>query len=313
MNMRYDERIIEWLLESDPSIRWQVMQDILGASQEDVARERKRIAKEGWGAKLLSYQDSSGRWAGQLYDHKWVSTTYTLVLLRRMGLEQTNAQAQKACKELLDGGFQKSGGINYAKSVEDCDNGVTGMILALLAYFGYQDTRFHAIVEYLLRHQMPDGRWYPAPHIRQIRYSLDCTILILEGLREYEKQYPQEAAQVIESQKKGREFLLCRKLYKAEDSGEIIDKKMTMFSFPPRWHYDILMALDYFQACNAERDKRLHDAMELLRKKRRKEGTWNLQNRHPGKTFFEMEQPGKPGRWNTLRALRVLKWWDKQA
>jgi hypothetical protein len=310
MRRKINEEIIEWLLEGDPSIRWQVMRDIIGSSKEAVAKERARIAREGWGAKLLSYQGPSGRWAGQLYHHKWVSTTYTLILLRRMGLEQDNTKAHKACKELLDGGFRENGGITYAKSAEDIDNGVAGMVLSLLAYFGYPDERIHSIVEYLLTQQMPDGRWDPTPSIRQIRYSLDCTILILEGLREYEKRYPQDTTQVIESQKRGQEFLLRHKLYRFEDTGEIIYKKMTLFSFPPRWHYDVLMALDYFQECGAERDERLSDAIELLRKKRRKDGTWSLQNRHPGRTFFEMEEAGKPSRWNTLRALRVIHWWE---
>jgi hypothetical protein len=136
-------------------------------------------------------------------------------------------------------------------------------------------------------------------------------MIVLEGLREYEKQYPDRAESVYEAQRSGREYLLGYKLYKSKTAGGALDNKMMRFSFPPRWHYDVLVALDYMQECNADRDERLNDAIELVRKKRRKDGLWTLQNRHPRKTFFEMETPGKPSKWNTLRALRVLKWWER--
>ncbi|HEX7556411.1 MAG TPA: hypothetical protein VF338_07285, partial [Leptolinea sp.] len=154
------------------------------------------------------------------------------------------------------------------------------------------------------------GRWEPVTGNLEIRYAFDATILILEGLREYEKQYPQQSECVIEMQKRGRDFLLSHKLYKLTSKNEIIHTGMTLFSFPPRWHYDVLVGLNYFQDCNAEKDDRLEDAINLLESKRNPGGTWNLQNRHPGKTFFEMEEVGKPSRWNTLRALRVLRWWE---
>jgi hypothetical protein len=307
-----NEKVVEWLLDGDPSIRWQVMRDIVGADKEIVARERQKIATEGWGAKLLSYQDNSGRWGGQLYNNKWLSTTYSLLLLRQMGLEPGNHQAHLACKELLEGGFRANGGISYAKTIDSIDNGVTGMILSVLAYFGYPDNRVHDIVEYLIGQQMPDGQWEPVagrPDM-QTKYVFDGTLLILEGLREYEKQYSKQARRVAEAQRRGREFLLCYKLYRVGHTEEVIDKKMRLFSFPPRWHYDVLVALDYFQDCQTEKDERLRDAIDLLRAKRNQDGSWNLENRHAGKVFFEMEEVGKPSRWNTLRALRVLKWWE---
>jgi len=184
------------------------------------------------------------------------------------------------------------------------------MILSLLAYFGYPDNRVHAIVEYLLSQQMQDGRWEPEPDNQHTKYTFDTTILILEGLWAYEKQYPIQTKRVAEVQERGREFLLSHKLYKLGQAGEIIDQKMTLFSFPPRWHYDVLVALDYFQGCKVERDERLNDAINLLRAKQGRDGKWNLQNRHAGKIFFEIEEVGKPSRWNALRALRVLKWWE---
>lgn len=304
------DQVVQWLLDSDPSIRWQVMRDLQGAGEEELARERRKVAAEGWGARLLSYQDASGRWGGQLYGNKWLSTTYTLLLLRQMGLESHNPQAQRACKELLEGGFQKTGGVGYSKSADRVDNGVTGMILTLMAYFGYPDERIHRIAAYLLDQQQPNGSWEPVPGNNEIRYTFDATLLILEGLLEYERRYSKQSAQVKEAQRKGREFLLRHRLFKSIQSAENIHRNMTLFSFPPRWHYDVLAALDYFQDCRAGKDERLRDAIDLLKEKCNPDGRWNLQNRHAGKTFFEMEDVGQPSKWNTLRALRILKWHD---
>ena len=302
--------VIQWLLDGDPSIRWQVMRDLLGMDEIAVEEERRKVESVGWGARLLSHQDTSGRWGGQLYSGKWVSTTYTLLLLRQMGLEPSNLQAQRGCRELLEGGFRSQGGISFARTVDVIDNGVTGMVLSLLAYFGYPDERLDVMAEYLINQQLSDGRWEPVPDNQQIRYAFDTTILILEGLHEYERKQPHCTSQVIEAQRKGREFLQKHKIFKSIPEDVELDKQITQFSFPPRWHYDVLVALDYFQACQAEKDERLREAITLLIEKHNPDATWDLQNRHAGKTFFEMEQAGKPSRWNTLRALRVLKWWN---
>jgi hypothetical protein len=303
--------IIQWLLDSDPSIRWQVLCDLLNANEGNVSVERQRVASEGWGACLLGQQDESGRWGGQLYSNKWLSTTYTLQLLCQMGLEQSNQQAHRGCHELIDSGFKPCGGISYAKTVDVIDNGVTGMILRILAYFRYPDERLDAIVTYLLDQQRTDGRWEPVPNNENIRYTIDTTLLILVGLLEYEQMHPHCDNAVIEAQKRGREYLLQHHIYKSLQTGTALDDKITLLSFPPRWHYDILAALDYFQSCQEIRDERLVDAINILQGKCNADGTWDLQNRHAGKTFFEMEQVGKPSRWNTLRSLRVLKWYSK--
>jgi hypothetical protein len=305
-----EQEIIRWLLEGDPAIRWQVMRDLLGEGEAAVVQERMRIASQGWGADLLSHQDPSGRWAGQLYNQKWISTTYTMQLLRRMGLDPDNPRAQKACQQLLEGGYKENGAISFAKTVSTIDLGVAGLVLSVLAYCGYPDPRVHTNVEFLLDQQLTDGSWLPEPDLVRLQYIFAATILILEGLCEYEKRYPGSATQVIDAQARGREFLLQHHIYKSRDKHDIVDPKFTRFSFPPRWHYDVLVALDYFQDCDADKDERLNDAIELVKSKRKKDGRWNLQNRHPGKTYFEMEEVGQPSRWNTLRALRVLKWWD---
>ncbi|MCR4316089.1 MAG: hypothetical protein NUW37_07060 [Planctomycetes bacterium] len=303
------ENVIDWLLEGDPSIRYQVLRDIVIADKRTIEAERNKIAHAGWGAKLLSFQDGCGTWARQLYDHKWISTTYTLLLLMRMGLPPGNAQAHEACRELLDGGYREGGGICFAKTVDTVDNGVTAMVLAMLSQFGYPDPRVHEIADYLCKEQSPDGRWFPSGVGVKFRYHFDNTLLVLEGLREYEKRHPRESKRSKAAQSYGRDFLLRHHLFIIPETGAPIDKKFTLISFPRRWFYDVLGALDYFRESGAKKDPRLAEAIEVLRKKRNRDGTWNLQNPHPGKVWFEMEKPGKPSRWNTLRAMRVLKWW----
>lgn len=306
-----EQAVIKWLLEGDPAIRWQVKRDLLGENEAEVLQERQRVANQGWGADLLAQQDASGRWAGQLYNHKWISTTYTLQLLRRMGLDPENAQAHRGCQQLMEGGYQEGGAISFSKTVSRIDLGVCALTLSILAYFGCPDQRLHTMAEFLLDQQELDGSWIPEPGLERLQYIFAGTLLILDALREYQSQYRKLPARISAAQVKGREYLMEHHLYKTRDTGETIDQKLTRFSFPPRWHYDVLTALDYFQACRAERDDRLIGAIDLLNSKRRVNGTWKLQNRHPGKTFFEMEEVGRPSRWNTLRALRVLNWWQR--
>ena len=307
--MKTEEEVIQWFLEGDPAVRWQMLRDLTDADEIMIARERAKIDKEGWGAKLLAYQEDSGLWADGLYSPKWTSTTYTMLLLRRLGLDPRNAQAQKGCQVLLDGGFCHDGGINYVRSIKHSETCITGMVLSILAYFGYQDDRVETIVEHLLDQQMPDGGWNCQSYKGATHSSFHTTINVLEGLREYEKQHPEHAQNLIKSQQRGREFLLVHKLFRSHRTGEIVDPRMTRFSFPPRWRYDIMRSLDYFRDCQAPRDDRCRDAVKLVKKKQRKDGLWQLQSRHSGKTFFELEQPGEPSRWNTLRALRILRWW----
>ena len=303
--------IIEWLLQGDPSIRWQTLRDLTDANEEAVQTERQKIATEGWGARLLALQEDSGMWGGGVYTPKWKSTTYTMLLLRRLGLDPKNAQTQKGCQLLLEKGFYRDGGINYFRSLKHSETCVTGMILSILAYFGYQDERVDILVEHLLAQQMPDGGWNCQSYKGATHSSFHTTIIVLEGLWEFEKRTDFKLKELTQSQRRGCEFLLAHRLYRSHQTGEIVDPRMTRFSFPPRWRYDILRALDYFQAIKLPYNDRMSDALEIVRKKQQQDGTWVLQNRHSGKTFFEMERVGKPSRWNTLRALRVLCWFER--
>jgi hypothetical protein len=315
----HTDETIAWLLAGDPSIRWQTLRDLLGNAATEVERERSRITHEGWGASLLGRQDSEGTWArgaspdSGLYNPKWTSTTYTMLLLRDFGLAASNARAQRACVLLLDRGLQPDGGINYgaaAKSHQAGETCITGMVLSIVSYFEVADPRVDTIAAHLLDAQMPDGGW----NCRRLRgathASVHTTISVLEGLRNYERR-GRKASAVRAAQRRGRDFLLVHRLFRSHRTGGIIRPEFLKFSFPPRWHYDLLRGLDYFQSVGAQRDERLTDAIAVLRQRRGTDGRWKLENRHKGKTYFEMERVGRPSRWNTLRALRVLAWWGE--
>jgi hypothetical protein len=320
---RNGDTVSHWLLDGDPAIRWQTLRDVIGAADRTVERERQKVAREGWGARLLAKQDDEGRWAGGLsadsglYSPKWISTTYTMLLLRDLGLPAANRQARRACTLLLDRGLQRDGGINYGWTAgitrlpsETC---ITGMVLSILSYFAYEDDRLDTIANHLLEQQMPDGGWNCRRRFGATHSSVHTTILALEGLRLYELQRGRKVQAVRTAQRRGREFLLMHRLFRSDRTGEVIKPVFIRFAFPPRWHYDILRALDHFQAIDALRDERLAEAIEIVRSTRRGDGRWTLQNNWKGKTYFELERLGAPSRWNTLRALRVLKWWERKA
>src|SRR5207248_2035163 len=256
------DRVIRWLLDGDPAIRWQVLRDLVETAERTVDRERRRVAHDGWGARLLDRQDPEGTWAGGqssdggLYSPKWISTTYTMLLLRDFGLPVNNRQARAACMLLLDRGLQRDGGINYGwwGVSETC---ITGMVLSILTYFACDDDRLDTIADHLLEQQMPDGGWNCRRRFGATHASVHTTINALEGLRHYELHRGRKVRAVQAAQRRGREFLLVHRLFRSHRTGEIIKPIFTRFSFPPRWHYDILRALDYFQATNVPRDERL--------------------------------------------------------
>jgi hypothetical protein len=312
------DRVPQWLLDGDPAIQWQVLRDLVGSAEVTVERARRKLARQGWGARLLALQDPEGTWAGGLssdgglYSPKWTSTTYTMLLLRDFGLPATNRKVRKACKLLLDEGLQRDGGINYgvwAKWRGQSETCITGMILSILSYFEHDDDRLDTLAEHLLDQQMPDGGWNCRRSSGATHASVHTTISVLEGLRHYELHRKRKLRAVRVAQQRGREFLLVHRLFRSHRTGEIIKPIFLRFSFPPRWHFDILRALDYFQAVKAPRDERLAEAIDIVRNKQGEDGSWPLENSYRGKTYFELERLGAPSRWNTLRAMRVLKWW----
>lgn len=317
-----DESILNWLMEGDPAIRWQVLRDLIGADVRDIEAERQKVAVSGWGTQLLALQEPSGRWGGGIYSPKWISTHYTLFTLRQLGLPPDDPQAKKACQLLLESGFYKDGGINYfQKSYKYSETCITGMLLNMLAYFHFKDERLEHIVAHLIRQQMEDGGWNCESYRGASHSSFHTTMSVLEGLEAYQMLGEEGMgvqgldAAITEAKERGREFLLAHRLFRSHRTGEVFDERMLRFPFPPRWRYDVLRALDYFQALGNGRqgngrDKSMVEAIEVIRKKRMPDGRWPAHAGMSGRIYFEMEQAGQPGRWSTLRALRVLRWWE---
>lgn len=308
---------LQWLLEGDPAIRWQALRDLRGAAERTVRREQRRVAAEGWGARLLELQDRDGRWAGGIYTPKWTSTTYTMLLLRALGVEPRHPRALRACQVLLDTGFWQDGGINFcARRYPRSETCISSMVLAVLGWFQYEDPRVDRLADHVMEQQMADGGWncQAMPGYSGATHgSFHTTISALEGLLEYQRFRPERAGAACRAQARGREFLLAHRLFRSHRTGQTVKPNMTRLSFPPHWHYDVLRGLDYFRACGAAGDERLSDAVALLEKKRTAEGRWLLENTYQGKTFFPLETKGRPSRWNSLRALRVLRWVNCQS
>ncbi|MGH9362751.1 MAG: hypothetical protein ACRD2T_12625, partial [Thermoanaerobaculia bacterium] len=255
-----DAAVRTWLLAGDPAIRWQVLRDLDGAGAEVVERERAKVAREGWGRRLLARQDREGTWAKGLYTPKWKSTTYTLLLLRDLGLAAGDPQARRGCTLLLDEGLQRDGGINYdwGGRGETC---ITGMVLSILCHFAHDDDRLDTLAAHLLARQMPDGGWNCQRPYGATHSSVHTTISVLEGLRLYELHRRRKVRAVRAAQRRGREFLLAHRLFRSHRTGEVIKPVFLRFAFPPRWHYDVLRGLDHFQAVGAARDERLADGI----------------------------------------------------
>jgi hypothetical protein len=293
----------DWLLDSDPSIRWQVMRHLLDEPADVVAAERARVATEGWGKRLLDLQTDDGQWGGGDYSPKWTSTTYTLLLLRHLGIDPATPQAQRAVERVRESivlGAAKWPFFAYRG--ETC---ITGMMLSLAAYFDEVDD---TVIDWLLDEQLGDGGWNCQTVHGSTRSSFNTTISVLEGLLEYERG--DGGAGVAEARRRGEEYLLERRLMRSLSSREVIDQRWTLFSFPPRWHYDVLRGLEHLAEAGGPPDERCEEAIALVEAKRRRDGRWPLQNHHRGREHFSMEEgSGKPSRWNTLRALRVLRWY----
>ncbi len=306
-----DASVRAWLLDADPAIRWQVLRDIEGAPAADVEAERDRVASSGWGADLLARQSADGLWGGGIYSPKWTSTTYTLLLLRSFGLRPRHPAAVLGCRRLVDAGLYHDGGINFFGNRKCSEACVTGFVLSLLASFETQPDAAEQLVDYLLREQMPDGGWNCLRHEGATHSSFHTSINVLEGLRDYARCGGPSTRRVVDAEARGREFFLAHRLYRSHQTGEVVRPEFTRFSFPPRWHHDVMRTLDCFRAAEARFDPRLEDPMGLLLSRCDATGRWKLQNDYAGQVHFRMEQVGQPSRWNTLRGWRIAAWWRR--
>lgn len=300
--------VVDWLLDSDPSIRWQTMRDLVGETGAIVARERSRVATEGWGARLLDLQAPDGHWGGGAFvARKWVSTKDTLQLLRDLGVDPASERMRSAVALVRDRctwGQEWNHSPFFEGEVEPCIN---GRVLAIGAYFGEASDR---LLDRLLSEQLSDGGWNcDAPP--STRSSFNSTICVLEGLLEYEHRKGPRA-DIATARLHGQEYLLERRLFRSKTTGQVIKDAWTQISFPTRWHYDVLWGLDYMRRAGVKPDARTEEAIDLVAKKRDASGRWPLENTHPGPTHFDLEgRDGEPSRWNTLRAMRVLRWAER--
>jgi hypothetical protein len=262
------------------------------------------VESEGWAARLLALRTGDGLWAGGLYTPKWTSTTNTHLQLWRMGLPRDNAEAKASTELLMDAPVWVMGPNRYW---EAC---VAGFGLVLSSWFQVAPDARETLVEEILEEQMEDGGWNCRRRRDGAQHSsFHTTMNVIEGLREYCIAGGDQAAAVEIAEQEAREFLCAHHLYRSHRSGEIPDPRMGRLPFPPRWHHDILRGLDYFRAAGADRDARLEDPVEVLLSHRRKDGKWPISSGYSGDVWFKMESGRQPSRWNTLRSLRVLRWW----
>jgi hypothetical protein len=317
------DRVIDWLLAGDPSIRWQVLRDLLDAPEPDWQAQRAKVETEGWGARLLSCEDEDGQWAGgaftprdfdfsewQQVGQPWTATAFSLSQLREFGLDPGSPRASRAVGLIgANSRWDQAGQPYWEGEVEECINGRT---VADGAYFGVDVA---AIVGRLTGERLADGGWNCERANGSVRSSFATTINVLEGLREFEQATggtPESRA----ARTSGEEYLLERSLFRRLSTGEPADEEFLSFVHPSRWHYDVLRALDYFRSAatltGAAPDPRLGEAIDHVRSRRRADGTWLLDRRLPGRVWFEIDSgAGQPSRWVTLRAMRVLRWWQR--
>ena len=310
--------VIDWLFEGDPAIRWQVLSDLTDASPDEVAAERARVEHEGWGARLLSFEGADGLWEGGACfpaaytggepGQPWTATMHTLQTLQIFGLDPASEAARRAIPLVAENGRWEHAGQRYFDGeVEPCINGRT---IETGAYFGVDVT---AIVERILGERLADGGWNCEVENGSVRSSFDTTIDVLDGLLEFERATGGSAA-VREARRSGEQYLLERGLFRRKSTGEVAVPAYLDFAFPYYWRYDVLRALDYFRRAGADPDPRMVEAVENVRSKQQPDGWWLLDRIHPGRVHFDLEdRVGAPSRWNTVRALRVLAWWDRGA
>jgi hypothetical protein len=313
--------VLDWLLDSDPAIHWQVLRDLVHAPAEVVAAERARVATEGWGARLLALQGEDGQWAGgacfpaQGFDWRaenqgqpWTATLPTLQLLYDFGVDPSDDRVRQAVARVREGcRWEHAGQPFFSGEVEPCINGRT---VTLGVYF---NQNVDGIVARLLGEQLEDGGWNCEAENGSVRSSFATTINVLEGLLSHERATGGSTTSVS-ARRRAEEYLLERKLFRRKSTGDVANPAWLQCSFPVRWHYDVLRALEYFRVVGDPPDPRMGEAIEVLRSKQHPEGAWLLENTHRGKIHFPLEDgDDRPSRWNTLRAMRVLRWYEQSA
>lgn len=302
-----ENELISWLTGGDVSIQYQVYRDLL---EWDKPALQARIARQGWGLKFLSLQKPDGHWGLKFYQPKWTSTHYTLLDIKNLAIQHNIPRISAIINRILTQEKGPDGGINPSPTIKVSDVCINGLFLNYASYFRADEEQLKSIVDFILSQHMPDGGFNcRLNRSGAVHSSLHTTISVLEGILEYTRNgYTYKLDELKKAEKTAQEFILMHRLFKSDKTGEVIDKKMLVLAYPCRWRYDILRALDYFQSARVPYDERMQDALDIIIKKRNKDHTWNLGAYHPGQVHFKMEQAGHRSRWNTLRAMKVLKW-----
>ena len=298
-------QLIQWLLAGDISIQYQTHRDLLHSSIETLTQLRNQIHTQGFAQRFLSLQNPNGHWGRDFYQPKWTSTHYTLLDLRNLEVLPL-PQITHILTTLLTDYKDDQGRITS-------DVCINAMLLNYAAHFQAPPQHLKSIIDFILTQKMPDGAFNCQSNRSGANHSsLHTTLSVLEAIQSLEhNQHTYRKQELSQTQATCIEFILNHRLYKSCQTGEIIKRSFTMLSYPPRWYYDILRALDYFQLAQIPFDPRMQDALNLLKTKQRKDGTWPVQAKHPGQVHFDMEPTGKPSRFNTLRALRVLNFYQQ--
>lgn len=324
--------IVPWLLDSDPSLRWQVERDLLDAPEQVWRATRARTASEGYGARLLALQDQDGQWAGGAYfptrnderaevgdvdeGQPWVATTWSLTALREWGVP-ARALGDTVERIRRHSRWEYDELPYWGGEVDVCINGCT---LANGTWLGADVT---SLAAWFGEHQLGDGGWNCEWVEGATVSSFHSTLNALEGLRYREAHGEahgipvEELAHLGAVRRRGQEYLLERGLMRRQSTGEQVGAWVTELAHPARWRYSVLRALEHFRRAaeldGETPDPRLADAVGTLRALRRPDGRWAQQAHHEGQEWFAVDAPvGMPSRWLTLQALRVLRWWDTQ-
>lgn len=304
--IRPNGEIMKWLLEGDPAIVYQVNRDLLdtGINLNNLQQE---IALEGWGKRLLDAQGQDGLWGGGYYSPKWVSTHYTLLQMMRMGFPSDHMAPKVALMKYLNEKICVDMGIDVSASSRKSDVCVTAMVLSMLCYFQIVDDRMSDMMTYFKNTRLKDGGWNCNHDGGDYHSSVHTTLSVLDALERARRFGVKSSVDVDDLIDTGMAFMLRHNVYQSHRTGAPMQKQFTRFSFPPRWFFDVMKAMDQFQMHDVPYDSGFHDALTLICKKQKKSGKWTVQNKHAGREHFEMEKTGQESRWNTLRALRILK------
>lgn len=300
---------INWLLHGDPAIQFQTQRDLLGSLDLNLQR---KISEEGWGKQYLQKRRKDGHWGRSFYQPKWTSSHYTLLDLRNINIAPDQPEIQASIEMLTKNEKRQDGGISPSGTINKSDVCINGMFLNYACYFKTDEKLLHSVIDFILSQRMPDNGFNCHSNRRGAKHSsMHTTISVLEGIAEYRMNgYSYRLDELQTAEQSSREFLLIHQLYLSDRTGKVIKSEFTRLPYPHRWRYNILRALDYFAYVRAPYDERMKKALDLIFKKRSKDGRWKLNAKYPGQSHFDMEKAGKVSRWNTLLALRVLKNYD---